>query len=722
MDLLCTLGPASFNGSVIGKLDALGVTLFRINLSHTQADEIADRIALVRQYSGVPISLDTEGAQIRTGKMRAGAVELVEHQEVHIVREQMLGDAGQFSLYPAYAFSLLEVGDLITVDFNAAMVQIVAIEDGDARARVITGGKVGSNKAVTVQRTLRLEPLTEKDRKAVEIGRSLGIKHYALSFANSASDVDLLRQLAGPDVHVIAKIESRSGLANCADIARAADGILIDRGDLSREVPIERLPVTQKRIIRTAKKVGRPVYVATNLLESMVASPVPTRAEVNDIYNTLLDGADGLVLAAETAIGQHPVACAAMIRRLANQFQSDTSTLATTPLFEVGAVEPHGGTLISAIADADTTALAERGSLPTLAVDAMALSDIEQICQGTYSPLAGFMTSAELKAVLAEHRLPDGTVWTLPVVLPVKPEAAKRLSAGMRVAISGPTGAIHSILDVAEVFPADLDAHAKDWFGTEDARHPGLRSLKDRGSHFVAGKVALVQAQPSHDLPYQLAPATTRLILAQKGWTRVVGFHSRNVAHQAHVHIQLEALERANADGLLISPVLGFKKDGDFLSEPIIESYQALLRTGLYPHGRAVLGGFATYSRYAGPREAVFTALCRKNMGCSHFIVGRDHTGVGDFYAPDAARAYFETLPDLGIVPIFFEPYAYDVADGRYVPADKAKDARAISGTEARAALLAGKRLPDWYMHPVVQDTLAARIKAGQPIFHGAQG
>lgn len=722
MNLLCTLGPASFESSVIRKLDAIGVDLFRINLSHTAVDEIADRVKFVQEHSAVPVSLDTEGAQIRTGKMRTGTVELAEHMKVHIVSEPMLGDAGQFSLYPAYALSLLEVGDLIMIDFNAVMIQIVELNEYDARARVITGGIVGSNKGVSVHRPLRLQPLTDKDRQAVSIGRELGIKHFALSFANSASDVDLLKQLAGDDAHIIAKIESRSGLAHCMDIARTADAILIDRGDLSREVPIERLPITQKQIIQTTKKVGTPVYVATNLLESMVVSPVPTRAEINDIYNTLLDGADGLVLAAETAIGEHPVACAAMIRRLIQQFRSDTGTLASAPNFESAANQPHGGTLVSAVADSDTIALAEQDSLPTLHADVMALSDIEQICHGTYSPIDRFLGKEELGSVLTENRLLDGTVWPLPIVLPVSADQAGRLSVGQRVAIRDAQNHLHSILDVSEIYEADLDTLASAWFGTRDRNHPGIRSLEGRGSHFVAGKPALVAATHEPDSPYRLQPATIRDILAQKGWTRVVGFHSRNVAHQVHTHLQFEALERANADGLLISPVLGFKKPGDFLSAPIIESYEALLQTGIYRSSKVVLGGFATYSRYAGPREAIFTALCRKNMGCTHFIVGRDHTGVGDFYAADASQAFFESLPDLGITPIFFDAYAYDLSSSRYSPAKDAKDPRAISGTEARAALLEGKRLPDWYMHPVVQDVLFARLKAGQDVFHGGNG
>lgn len=246
------------------------------------------------------------------------------------------------------------------------------------------------------------------------------------------------------------------------------------------------------------------------------------------------------------------------------------------------------------------------------------------------------------------------------------------------------------------------------------------RRITSPGSHFLAGAVALIEEYPDALRPYRLTPSLARTILTQKGWNRVVGFHSRNVAHQVHVHLQRTALDLVDADGLLISPVLGLKKPGDFLSEPIIESYQALLRTDTYPPNRVLFGGFSSYPRYAGPREAVFTALCRKNLGCSHFIVGRDHTSVAEFYGDDAARGLFDALPDIGVAPVFFEAIAYDSKDGLYKPSSEADTPEEISGQAARAALLAGERLPDWFMHPAVQDSLAERLAAGRPLFHHA--
>jgi pyruvate kinase len=196
MDLFCTLGPASFDGSVIRKLDDLGATLFRINLSHTQLDEIGDLVSLIRSHSDVPVCLDTEGAQIRTGRMREGTIQLTEHRDLHITSDKMQGDASQFSLYPSYAFSLLEVGDLLTIDFNAALIQIASISKQAARIRVITGGQIGSNKAVSVHRPIVLDSLTEKDRGAIKIGCALGIRHYALSFGHLEGSTICRRMMA----------------------------------------------------------------------------------------------------------------------------------------------------------------------------------------------------------------------------------------------------------------------------------------------------------------------------------------------------------------------------------------------------------------------------------------------------------------------------------------------------------------------------------------------
>jgi ATP sulfurylase len=201
------------------------------------------------------------------------------------------------------------------------------------------------------------------------------------------------------------------------------------------------------------------------------------------------------------------------------------------------------------------------------------------------------------------------------------------------------------------------------------------------------------------------------------GWSQVVGFHSRNPAHRGHEFIQLEALERTGADGIYLNPVIGPKKQGDFLAEPIMLSYQTLLEFGCYPKGKVVLGSFFTYSRYAGPREAVFTALCRKNMGCSHFIIGRDHTGVGDFYSRNANRELFDSLGDIGVKPVFFEAVGYNKQTGQY-EVDQGQPLTMISGGEVRETLRADKHLPDWFMRDLVQEVLLAEMKSDKPLFY----
>jgi pyruvate kinase len=215
----------------------------------------------------------------------------------------------------------LEVGDFITIDFHSVTAEVIEIGDEQAVLRIRKGGRVGNNKACNVHRPIELPAITAKDRLAIDIGREMGVDHFALSFANRPGDVREMRQLIGPKTTLISKIESRSGILHLEEIARLSDAILIDRGDLSREVELEQIPGQQKDIITRVKAIGRPVYVATNLLESMVHSPVPTLAEINDIYNTLADGVHGVTLAAETAVGEYPIGCVEMVRKVIIEFE-----------------------------------------------------------------------------------------------------------------------------------------------------------------------------------------------------------------------------------------------------------------------------------------------------------------------------------------------------------------------------------------------------------------
>ena len=718
-ELLCTIGPSSRKPGVLERLGEFGVTLFRINLSHTEVEELPAIIEELRGRATVAICLDTEGAQVRTGKLAEATVRLEENAIVTVHAEPTLGTASAFSFYPADTVDRLEIGDLISIDFNAVLVQVIARSPGTARLRVLTGGMMGRNKAVTVHRDFPLPALTEKDRLALAIGAEMGISNIALSFAKGAEDVDEIREVFGKPVFVISKIESIAGLRHLDPIIERSDAVLIDRGDLSREVPIERIPAAQKKIIRRAKALGCKVYVATNLLESMITSPQPTRAEVNDVYNTLADGADGLVLAAETAVGRNPLGCAAMIRKLIHEFERadellELDNLSDDPISLL--VEPHGGELVHR--EADAALRHEADAMPRLPATEFDLMDCEQIALGTYSPLTGFMDKRTLYSVLDEHRLPDGLVWTLPIILQLDDEEAAATGVGDRIALTDGSGVVRSVIDVSECFQIDLEDVARRWFGTTEKAHPGVAQLYGKGRFVLAGEVTMVERLQSPHRFYELPPAQLRHIFTQKGWTRVVGFHTRNVCHRVHEHIQLQALERTYADGLYISPVIGPKKSGDFLPSPIMKSYQLLLdEDGVYPSGKVTLGSFATYSRYAGPREAVFTALCRKNLGCSHFIIGRDHTGVGDFYPANSNEALFEQLGDIGIEPVFFKAIGYDPKAQRYLPLDGPDAVETISGTQLRQSLLSDTPLPDWFIRPVVQSMLRDELKAGRDIF-----
>jgi len=320
IQLVCTLGPASLDPDVIHQLDARGIDLFRINLSHTAIEELPSTIDFVRRNSDAPLSLDTEGAQVRCGPVVPDLL-LEQGADVELTADEVEGTADRVSLRPRSAFHALRSGSNISIDFHGALLRVVETGDTSARAVVDRRGRIGSNKAVTISPPFRLPALTEKDVAALAIGRRMGIDHYALSFAASSRGVRQIRRLIPPRAHLISKIESRAGTRSMDEIIEASDAVLIDRGDLSREVPLEEVPYYQKAIVRRANRWRKPLYVATNLLESMVLNSRPTVAEVNDVANTLLDGAHGLVLAAETAIGVDPVGAVDMVKRAIEAFE-----------------------------------------------------------------------------------------------------------------------------------------------------------------------------------------------------------------------------------------------------------------------------------------------------------------------------------------------------------------------------------------------------------------
>lgn len=716
-EIWCTLGPASLNERVIGRLEELGVSLFRLNLSHTKLEKVAEIVEYVQTHTPVPLCLDSEGAQVRTSSLAAGKVNVRENSIIRVHYHRVPGDASDLNLHPDYIAQQLRIGDLLKIDAEV-LAQVIAIESEWVVLWVLNGGEINQNKAVTIlERDVDMPAMTEKDRHALALGRKMGVRYVALSFANCAADVDEVRALAGPEAMVTSKIECLSGLQNLPEITAHSDALLIDRGDLSRQVNIERIPALQKDIIRHAKLVGRKVYVATNLLESMVTSPNPTRAEVNDVFNTLMDGADGLVLAAETAIGAFPVAAAMMVKKVIREYERkqgwQQTHYSSAPISTL--VEPHGGVLVNR--EAMATDHRNLQNLRTLQVRDTDLMDCMQIANGAYSPLTGFMGAKELESVLNKNRLLNGPVWTMPIILQAEESALTNISAGDQIALTDANERIHATMNVSEIYSLNLEDVAQKWFGTASKKHPGVAKLLRGGNFFVAGEVTLVAKMESPYQRYELSPSQTRMIFAQKGWSRVVGFYTGHVANRLHEYAQVGGLESAHADGLYINLVIGPPQAGEFLPEAIFKSYQLLLEDNVYPSGKVVLGGSLLYPRHCGPREAVFAALCYKNMGCSHFIIECDHGHFDGFYEPAQTRELFKSLGDLGITPIFFDAIGYNPETQKYFASKSAKK-MAMSDQAIQAALAKNETLPDWIMREAVREMLMKELSENRPVFY----
>lgn len=306
-------------------------------------------------------------------------------------------------------------------------------------------------------------------------------------------------------------------------------------------------------------------------------------------------------------------------------------------------IEPHGGTLVARLdSQADG-----RGVTRRLALDEGPLSDLENIATGVLSPLNGFMTAAAATCVAETGRLPGGLPWTLPILLPVAADAAP-FARGERVALVDPEGGGDpaGYLDVEEDFRLPAEAWAPALFGTDDPNHPGLARVLGQSGRYVAGPVVATRIRA---LPGRRTPAETRQLFEARGWRTVAAFQTRNAPHLGHEFVQKTAALRT--DGLFVQPVLGQKKAGDFRDEVIIAAYELLFER-YFVQERAALGTLAYQMRYAGPKEAVHHAIMRKNHGCSHLCVGRDHAGVGSYYGPYDAQRIFARYPDLGIEPI----------------------------------------------------------------------
>ena len=381
-------------------------------------------------------------------------------------------------------------------------------------------------------------------------------------------------------------------------------------------------------------------------------------------------------------------------------------------------IAPHGGTLVNLLVpETDREKLTDEArNFPKLVVKDRELSDLEMLAIGALSPLTGFVGHAEYRSILESMHLTNGLAWTIPVTLSVDDEEAKRIGGSDAVALSAGEGEdALAILEVSEVFERDGEVEAQAVYGTTDLEHPGVKAMQDAGRLCVAGELRVLSL-PQHDdfVDYRLTPEQTRAEFARRGWKTVVGFQTRNPIHRAHEYIQKCALEIV--DGLLVHPLVGATKGDDVPAEVRMRCYEALFE-GYYPKDRAMVSVFPAAMRYAGPKEAIWHAIARKNYGCTHFIVGRDHAGVGEYYGTYEAQELFDRFEpgELGIQPLRFEhSFWCNRCEGMASPktCPHGEDERvSLSGTKVREMLRNGERPPIEFSRPEVADILIAAMR-----------
>ena len=389
---------------------------------------------------------------------------------------------------------------------------------------------------------------------------------------------------------------------------------------------------------------------------------------------------------------------------------------------QIEGIAPHGGTLINRLATAEKEALFldKADGLPRVSLDERAFSDLVMIAIGGFSPLDGFMNKADYDTVVADMRLANGLPWAIPVTLSLSEDIAAPLQEGTLVRLDDPTGRFVGVLELEEKYTYDKAHEAINVYRTDEEAHPGVKVVYEQGAINLAGPVWLLQRDPHPLFPtYQIDPAASRALFRDRNWKTVVGFQTRNPIHRAHEYIQKCALE--TVDGLFLHPLVGATKSDDISADVRMRCYEIMLEH-YFPQDRVILAINPSAMRYAGPREAIFHALIRKNYGCTHFIVGRDHAGVGDYYGTyDAQYIFNEFEPaELGIAPMNFEHAFYCTRTGGMATSKTSPSTQEerihLSGTKVREMLRRGELPPPEFSRPEVAAELAKAMRVPEAV------